>query len=317
MNLDWYLTLRGISYKKCLVRNRLPREVLQQLGVKYRRIPILAIGRDVYCDTRCIIDKLEELYPENGLAGTTAFHKGVEYLLENWVIDAGPFWRTAGLIPPTADVMSDAEWTKDRSEMTGRPFEKDRIAEGRPEALAHSRMYFNFIESTLLADGRQFLLNTPRPTLADVHAGWVFDWTLQMAQNMFAALEKDVISDKVFPKTFAWVQRIRDAVAEDEKQKGKAQALSDADTINSILSSDFFESEGAVDEADPLKLKKGQMVDVAAIESGFNHHDIGELVSIGVKEVVIKSKVPDGKGHLRIHFPRTNFRVKAVQDAKL
>ena len=291
--------------------------MLQQLGVKYRRIPILAIGRDVYCDTRCILDKLEELFPENRLASTTAFDKGVEYLLENWAIDAGPFIRTAGLTPPTAPVMSDPEWTKDRAEMTGRPFDKDHVAAGRPEALAHSRMYFNFIETSLLADGRQFLLNTSRPTLADIHAGWVFTWALQLAQYTFSALEKDVISEKVYPKTFAWVQRIRDAVAETEKQKGQAQVLSDQETIDNILSSEFFQEEGAVDVADSLKLKKGQIVDVAAIESGFNHHDIGELVSISVKEVVIKSKVPDEKGHLRIHFPRTNFRVKAVHDASL
>lgn len=46
----------------------------------YRRIPVLSIGRDVYNDTRIIIAKLEELFPEyrcvelgwNGLGAASA-----------------------------------------------------------------------------------------------------------------------------------------------------------------------------------------------------------------------------------------------------
>ena len=38
----------------------LPRpEVMDMLGIKYRRIPILAIGNDVYCDTSLIASALE------------------------------------------------------------------------------------------------------------------------------------------------------------------------------------------------------------------------------------------------------------------
>ena len=35
----------------------------QALGVKYRRSPVMAIGREVYVDTRIMIAKLEELFP--------------------------------------------------------------------------------------------------------------------------------------------------------------------------------------------------------------------------------------------------------------
>lgn len=74
--LDWYLTLRNIKYTHCRVLNRLPRPVLEALNVNYRRIPICAIGRDFYCDTRIIIEKCEALIAENRLGATAPYQKG-------------------------------------------------------------------------------------------------------------------------------------------------------------------------------------------------------------------------------------------------
>jgi len=38
-------------------------QLIDLLGLHYRRIPVLAIGRDVYCDTFLMAAKLEEKYP--------------------------------------------------------------------------------------------------------------------------------------------------------------------------------------------------------------------------------------------------------------
>jgi len=38
-------------------------QLVDLLGLHYRRIPVLAIGRDVYCDTSLIAVKLEERFP--------------------------------------------------------------------------------------------------------------------------------------------------------------------------------------------------------------------------------------------------------------
>lgn len=49
----------------------LPRpEITDVLGVKYRRIPILAIGNDIYCDTSLIADVLERRFPTSEGYGT-------------------------------------------------------------------------------------------------------------------------------------------------------------------------------------------------------------------------------------------------------
>lgn len=316
--MDWYFALSGLKYKHCITLNRLPRPVLEKLGIKYRRIPILAIGRDIYCDTRLIINKLEELFPENRVSSRSPFDKGLEHVFETWLIDGGPFWRTAGLIPPDSDILKDEEWCKDRLEMTGNKFNAESIKKGRPENVAHARMYFNTMENELLADGRKFLLNGADPTLLDIHGIWTFHWATTKGLLLREALDKEgTVDEKQFPRTFAYVDRFADAMAKKQLKNGKPEKLSDEETIKTILDSDFFEPEGKVDERDPLKLKKGQVVEIWPVESGFNHHDKGELVSIGVNEVAIASKTEVGDGLLRIHYPRANIRISPVSGLKL
>jgi hypothetical protein len=135
--------------------------------------------------------------------------------------------------------------------------------------------------------------------------------------NMYEALEKELISEKNFPKVFAWIYRLRDAYEAALEKNGKPEVLSDREAIDRILSADYFEPEGDVDPMDPLRLKKGQMVDIAPVDAGFTHHDKGELLSLGLKEVVIRKEVPNGRGQIRVHFPRINFAIKSAYEANL
>jgi glutathione S-transferase len=56
----------------------LPRpEVKDLLGIAYRRIPLLAIGNDVYCDTSLIASALERKFPKaNGFPTLFPSRKG-------------------------------------------------------------------------------------------------------------------------------------------------------------------------------------------------------------------------------------------------
>ena len=75
-------------------------------------------------------------------------------------------------------------------------------------------------------------------------------------------------------------------------------------------------SEGHVDHNDPLGLKKGQDIESWPIDSGFNHHDRGKLVSLTSKEVVLASQSKVGGQEVRIHHPRWNFRIRAVSEER-
>jgi glutathione S-transferase len=69
----------------------MPRPHLELIDVGYRKIPIMAIGKDIYIDSRLIISKLEALYPDSTLTPTTLAQAGIRKLFENWTIDGGIF----------------------------------------------------------------------------------------------------------------------------------------------------------------------------------------------------------------------------------
>lgn len=313
--MEWYLNLRGIKYAKCLTNSTLPREQLQALGIRYRRIPWLAIGRDVYCDTRNIIDKLEQLIPENRLASSDPFQRGVEYLFETWVNDAGPFWKTSQLIPPA--MLTDDKFLTDRTEMIGVPFSRESMAMMRPDGLIHMRVFVDQVENQFLADGRQYL-GGEKPGMADIHAAWVFDWMIGMRGVISSEqAAKEGLSQDNYPKLFAWVARFRKLQEDLLEKNGKPEILSNDDAYARVLALNEFEDVKGVYEHDPLGLAEGQLVDLWPTDNSSNHHDKGKLVALHVKEVVIESEVPDGKGHLHLHFPRSKFMIKPLQEARL
>ncbi len=128
----------------------------------------MSIGRDIYCDSRLILQKLEERFPEGALGASQSDQKAIEKLLEKWTIDGGVFTRAAQLIPPEMPLLKDPKFTKDREEYTGRSWARSDVTKMRPEALAQMRDNFNFLETGLLADDREWILKTAKPSLADI-----------------------------------------------------------------------------------------------------------------------------------------------------
>lgn len=65
-------------------------------------------------------------------------------------------------------LLKNPKFSKDREDFSGRPWSSEQILKGRPEAMAHIRNAFNLLETTLLADDRDWILKTDKPTLADI-----------------------------------------------------------------------------------------------------------------------------------------------------
>lgn len=150
----------------------MPRPDLALLPVHYRRIPILAIGRDIYLDTRLILRKLEALPNVSSprLGATTPQDRFVEGLLERYMIEGPVFGYAAGLVP--VGVAQDPTFKKDRQGMLGRTWEKVELEEGRGECLSYVRNLFRFLEDTVLKDGRKWVLSDGRVGLADIEGGF-------------------------------------------------------------------------------------------------------------------------------------------------
>jgi len=167
-----YLALRGIPYSQCIQPITMPRPDLAALGVQYRRIPVLAHGRDIYCDTLLILQKLENWYPRDdkkfkSISATDPVGRALEHLLEKWT-DVAVFASAAAAIPSEMELCKDPQFQKDREALWGRPWTKEEQDRLRPSALSNLVGNFDFLEK-LLGDGRRWLLGNDGPGLADVH----------------------------------------------------------------------------------------------------------------------------------------------------
>lgn len=166
-----YLALRGIPYSQCVQPITMPRPDLAALGVKYRRIPVLSLGRDIYCDTLLIIQKLEALYPHDSgyksISATGTIGRAMEHLLEKFT-DLAVFAAAAAAIPSEMDLCRDPAFQKDREELWGRPWTKEEQDRLKPAGLANLAANFDFLEDAL-QDGRKWILGSDGPGLADLH----------------------------------------------------------------------------------------------------------------------------------------------------
>lgn len=297
----------------------LPRPDLNRLGVNYRRIPVLTIGRDVYLDTRHIITKLSELAPgrENARlsVATTPDQMALERLLEAYIIDSGFSKCVMYLILYQTNGLFNPDFVKDRTELLGGGalFDPEVLETTRPEMIRSVKNGFEFLEQTLLSDGREWLLGTAGPTIGDIEVAWALLWM----ERVPGARPEEWISKEIFPKVFAWMERFKSVAEKSVDELGELTTLTGEEAAKLILGSDYHEEDGHVDEADALvraqKLKRGQLVRVWPTDSGSNHKDLGELVSISDKEVVIEAKAEDG-GLVRIHAQRHGFAVAPYEE---
>jgi glutathione S-transferase len=281
----------------------MPRPDLESIGVGYRKIPIMAIGKDVYCDSRHIISKLESLYPDSALSPTMPAEIGIRKLFESWTVDGGIFANAVKMMPywQEASFLSNKAFVDDRQKLMGRRLTAEAMKAGRPDGTQHLQQAFDMLENTFLADGRDWVLNTQEPSLADIDAAWPFKW-LMSEPTMKDSLPTEYFNAKNYPKVFAWVERF---VAQLEKQREKLPrptALDGKAMGKRIIEATTSPENVAFVDANPLGLKQGDEVEIFPSDYGQVGKTAGTLVGLTVHEVVIRNS----KG-IHVHFPRWNF----------
>lgn len=341
----------------------MPRPDLARLGVRHRRIPILAIGRDVYLDSRLILNKLE-LIPSTlpsvraplgaGSSSSRASpeQRALERLLDVLTVDTSLFLDSARLIPSDIPAMKDPIFGKDRLDFFGgplvqRPFKKTSAGAGqsgplstssssspatdaapaasaalcRAESLAELRHAASLLETTLLADGRHWILDTPSPSISDIEAIWPFHWLSSMPGAFLdgSGSQEAALCPKQYPLLFAWIDRFNGAIrAVRQGQSHLVKRVDGAAAAQAVQSAAFFEvpSDDAspVDPQDPVSraagLHVGQRVVIWPTDTGILHKDIGKLVRLSACEVVIEVAASDDAPSVLLHAPRHGFRVR-------
>ncbi|KAK6217498.1 glutathione S-transferase [Colletotrichum tabaci] len=313
----WYLALRGIPYVQCMQPPVLPRPDVEKLGIVHRRIPILTIGRDIYLDTRLMLRKLEQLYPSRARLGAEGpEHAAVERLLEGHIIDGGVFSNAINVLPTNLPMLQDPNrtWFKDREGYVGGKLSVETMQRGRPTAINEIRRTMELLETTLLADGRDWVLKTEGPRLADIEAVWLPHWLASIP----GALPKEQISAEKFPRVFAWIERFQKTISEAKKAAPKVATVSGDEAASLVASSPYNEAGGRVDAEDALVaaegLKAGDEIILWPADTGASHKDTGKLLSLDGDEVVFE--VQGHKGSARVHAPRHGFRVEKLDKFK-
>jgi glutathione S-transferase len=159
--------LKGLSWRSVIQPRIAPKPELVALTGGYRRIPVLQIGADVYCDTRRILAELERRFPETTLYPTGT--RGQADIIAAWA-DRALFANALGLVFGLNGDRFPPELHADRASFTSGKFDgwdSVKMREQIPALRNQFRIHLAWL-SDWLAHGDAFLLGHA-PSLADHH----------------------------------------------------------------------------------------------------------------------------------------------------
>ncbi len=266
----------------------MPKPKLIPLTGGYRRIPVMQIGADVWCDTGIIIRKVDELYPE-----PTIYPGGTEAAshMINLFADRRFFFSTTPVIFEKLAAVIGKDFLEDRSKMMrGANFEEITLL--APDARNYVRAYLDNLERTLVK--QPFILGNSF-SLADA-ACFHCVWFLRAEPTAFSLAQK-------FPNVMKWFERI------DAMGYGDVKPM-DPDEALKIARESTPATPSSADPADPNGLKPGMRVSVTPEDYGFDPV-AGIVVTSSIHGIAIEREDPE-LGKIVNHFPKVGFRIGAA-----
>ncbi|MET0340010.1 MAG: glutathione S-transferase family protein [Polyangiales bacterium] len=290
------LGYKNLAWRSAEVAMQPPRPSLATLAGGYRRIPVLQVGADVFCDTNLILRVLDVLHPEPPLRPAhDALTVPVSQFYEPRLFQHfSPLrFRTREDAAGAFGAGDDrAAFLQDRAGFMAPMLDVGKNRDNVQTCAAHARLFTGWLEG-LLADGRAYLQGDA-PTHADFSAWHPLHWLRGYSAH------RDFLSD--FTRVWAWVERVA-ALGEGTRTPiTAAEAL----TIAREAAPSFRLPEAPM-HGDPAV---GARVRVAPVDYGVDPVE-GTLSSIGADHVSV-ARAPDETGDVRVHFPRWGYRVDAI-----
>lgn len=280
--------IKGLAWRSVIQPVIMPKPELIPLTGGYRKIPVMQIGADVFCDSQIILRELERRFPTPSLNPNGS---GLGYGLGFWA-DRQVFQAAVAIIFGEIGDMVPEDFKKDRAAMSGGGFSSDALKAAVPLMREAYRAHTSFI-SDQLADGRVFLEGA-KPGLADIHA-FMNPWFIG---NALPHKAKETIAE--FPRVEAWYARVKALGHGTSKDMTPAEALALAKAATS-------EAKAVADSHEPNGRKPGDKVTVSADDYG-RDPIAGEIVFCNAHEIAIKRSAPE-VGDVVVHFPRAGFLV--------
>ena len=263
----------------------LPRPHLTPMTGAYRRIPVLQTGADVWCDTRLIARRIDELFPDPPLVpvGREAAADAIAQWADRHMFQAAVpqvFTALGAMLPP--------ELMADRKKM--RPdLDPSVLAAMVPDLKNELRVWIQGLDRTLARGG--FLLGDTFSG-ADASAYHVL-WFARNAPDVGAMLGQ-------FPGVQRWLAAI-DAMGQGRREEMTPEAAL------AIAKDAEPATARRADPHDPNGLAPGARVAISSDDLPQNRFD-GEVVALDVDEIVILRHDP-ACGAIALHCPRAGYRI--------
>jgi glutathione S-transferase len=268
VKIDNILLLKNVSHHRVDVAMVPPRpEITELLGVGYRRIPILAIGNDVYCNTSLIASALERRFPASNGYGTL-FPARQNANPDTGMIKAfSQFYADQTLFNFASSTLPweklPSKLVNDRSALRGVELNPQYLAALRPHSISTLSSHLALLEEQL-SDGRDWLFDTTSPSLADVSVHFVYLWI-----KPFRTIE-NLFDPKKVPNTLQWMDRLSQFI--ERKKTTVSHTILKGDEAARVIASSQFEPYDVVGfdevEAKRLGLRFGSVVGVSPTDTG-------------------------------------------------
>lgn len=291
------LGYKGVAWQSVVQPDIMPKADLQALTGAYRRIPVLQIGADVYCDTALIVQVIEALHPAPSMY--VAAHRGAIDITAQWADDA-LFWAAMGHNFKGAAALF-AHLSPDQAAAHGKAFADDRAAmlgtmtRQRPnDASSAYALYLQRIAQML--SGQAFLFGAS-PTLADFacyHPLWFTASRVPQMATIFDAT----------PAIRPWLERMQPFSAAGRALRSDLSPQAALDIAASstplpVAHAPFINEHG---------IELGTTVTVSAEKFGLEA-TVGELVAATASSYTLRRTDPRA-GTVHVHFPRLGFALK-------
>lgn len=265
----------------------MPKPELVALTGGYRRIPVMQIGADIYCDSTLIVRELERRYPAH-----TLFPQG-----DSGLAHANALWTDRAVFQAAVAIVFGGLGDKvppafiaDRTALSGRSFDFAAMRAALPHMEAQLRAHVALL-SDQLADGRRFL-SGDSPGLVDANAYYNL-WFIRSAFPPAASLFENA------PHLSPWLERVTAIGHGEPTQVSREEALTVARAAAPVA--------GTVAPQDAALA--GKRVTVAAEDYGRDPVH-GVLVGSSDHHVAIRREDPL-VGEVVVHFPRIGFSLQA------
>jgi len=273
--------LKGLSWGSVIQPTIMPKPELTPLTGGYRRIPVLQIGADVYCDSQVIMAEVADHAGGMPLGGA------------GWAVN---LWADrlffASAVPIIfGEIEVPKAFIEDREKLSGRPFDTAQMKAAAGYMQQQWRAQAAWLDQAL---AQSDYLAGDAPGLADI-AAYMNVWFLGGAVRQTTA---QLMAG--FDRLGAWRTRVRAIGHGDRHEMTPAQALEIAKAAEPAAYTDH-------DAKDPLGLAPGVAVKVMADDYGRDPIE-GTLVAANARRVVIAREDP-ALGRLQVHFPRVGYAV--------